>query len=138
MKKLILIAASLFTVNTVLNAQDINAKAKAPRETKQKQPIEKRAQRNVDHLNSMVVLTEDQKQKVLVLSIEKIKKADEIRERFKNDPEKHNKMYPEMQVVKENYRNSVRSLLTPEQLEKLKLKHKELQGAGKPTELDKE
>jgi len=137
MKKIILIAVSLVALTSVSIAQEVTTKAeaKAKREMRHKDP-EQRAQKHVDRLNNMVTLTDAQKVKVLELATIKVQKADAIREKFKNDPEKENKMYPEMDAVKQDYHKSVKALLTAEQLKKLKTKQAELNSAGQPAEIE--
>lgn len=139
MKKIILIAVSLVALTSVSIAQEVTTKAeaKAKREMRHKDP-EQRAQKHVDRLNNMVTLTEAQKVKVLEIAKVKVQKADAIREKFKNDPEKENKMYPEMDAVKQEYHKSVKALLTAEQLKKLKAKQAELNSAGQPAEIEHE
>ena len=124
MKKVILIAVSLFTITTVTRAQEVITKteAKSQRESKQKMTPEQRAQKNVDHVNSVVTLSEDQIAKVLSIALIKAKKMEEINEKFKNDPEKNNKMYPETEAVRQDYHKSLKAILTAEQNEKLKAK----------------
>jgi hypothetical protein len=128
MKKVILIAVSLFTITTVTRAQEVITKTevKSQREAKQKLTPEQRAQKNVDHLNSIVTLSEEQKPKALALALIKVKKIEEIHQKFKNDPEKNNKMHPEVEAVRQDYHKSIKALLTTEQNEKLKAKHAEL------------
>jgi carboxypeptidase C (cathepsin A) len=139
MKKIILIAVSLVALTSVSIAQEVTTKAeaKAKREMRHKDP-EQRAQKHVDRLNNMVTLTDAQKVKVLEIAKVKVQKADAIREKFKNDPEKENKMYPEMDAVKQEYHKSVKALLTAEQLKKLKAKQAELNSAGQPAEIEHE
>lgn len=139
MKKIILIAVSLVALTSVSIAQEATTKAeaKAKREMRHKDP-EQRAQKHVDRLNNMVTLTDAQKVKVLEIAKVKVQKADAIREKFKNDPEKENKMYPEMDAVKQEYHKSVKALLTAEQLKKLKAKQAELNSAGQPAEIEHE
>ena len=139
MKKIILIAASLVALTSVTTAQEVTTKAeaKAKREMRHKDP-EQRAQKHVDRLHNMVTLTDAQKVKVLEIATIKVQKADAIREKFKNDPEKENKMYPEMDAVKQEYHKSVKALLTAEQLKKLKAKQAELNSSGQPAEIDHE
>lgn len=139
MKKIILIAVSLVALTSVSIAQEVTTKAeaKAKREMRHKDP-EQRAQKHVDRLNNMVTLTDAQKVKVLEIAKVKVQKADAIREKFKNDPEKENKMYPEMDAVKQEYHKSVKALLNAEQLKKLKAKQTELNSAGQPAEIEHE
>jgi vacuolar-type H+-ATPase subunit I/STV1 len=139
MKKIILITASIVALTSVSFAQEVpkEVKSKAKNEKRQKDP-EQRAQKHVDRLNNMVTLTDAQKVKVLELATIKVQKADAIREKFKNDPEKENKMYPEMDAVKQDYHKSVKAILTAEQLKKLKSKQAELNSAGQPAEIEHE
>ena len=139
MKKIILIAVSLVALTSVSIAQEVTTKAeaKAKREMRHKDP-DQRAQKHVDRLNNLVTLTDAQKVKVLEIAKVKVQKADAIREKFKNDPEKENKMYPEMDAVKQEYHKSVKALLTAEQLKKLKAKQAELNSAGQPAEIEHE
>ena len=139
MKKIILIAVSLVALTSMSIAQEAptKAEAKAKREMRRKDP-EQRAQKHVDRLHNMVTLTDAQKVKVLEIATIKVQKADAIREKFKNDPEKENKMYPEMDAVKQEYHKSVKALLTAEQLKKLKTKQEELNSAGQPAEIEHE
>jgi hypothetical protein len=139
MKKIILIAVSLVALTSMSIAQEAptKAEAKAKREMRRKDP-EQRAQKHVDRLHNMVTLTDAQKVKVLEIATIKVQKADAIREKFKNDPEKENKMYPEMDAVKQEYHKSIKALLTAEQLKKLKTKQEELNSAGQPAEIEHE
>lgn len=133
MKKVILIAISLFTITTVTNAQEISSKTDATshKETKQNLTAEQRAQKNVNNINTTVTLTEDQKSKVLAISLDKAKKMDVVNEKYKNDPEKNNKSYAETQAIKEEYKTALNSILTADQMAKLKAKQAEMKAAGK-------
>lgn len=135
MKKVILIAVSLFTITTVTRAQEVMTKteAKSQRDANQKHTPEQRAQKNVNHLNSIVTLTEDQKPKVLAISLTKAKKMDAVNEKYKNDSEKNNKSYAEVQAIKEEYKTGLNTILTADQSAKLKAKHAEMKAAGKNT-----
>lgn len=130
MKKVILIAVCLFAVSTAVNAQEAARKPateKAP--AREKLTPEQRAQKNVDNLNAVAGLSEEQKTKVKELALTRITKADAIRAKYKGQPENKETAKNEIEVVKKEYRQSVKALLTPEQLEKVKAKNKEQKGA---------
>jgi len=130
MKKVILIAVCLFAVSTAVNAQDA-ARKPSTEKTKGHENLtpEQRAQKNVDNLNAVAGLSEEQKTKVKELAIARITKADAIRAKYKGQPENKETAKNEIEVVKKEYRQSVKALLTPEQLEKVKAKNKELKAA---------
>ena len=129
MKKVILFAACLFTLSTVVNAQETARKPKAEKAAKEKLTPEQRAQKNVDDLNAVALLNEDQKTKIKELSLSRITKADAIRAKYKGQPENKETAKNEVEAVRKEYRQSVKALLTPEQLEKVKAKNKELKAA---------
>ncbi len=128
MKKIILIAASLLVVNAI-NAQQIKktktgsvASKQTPTQqiaTQQLAVTEDRAQNSVNALNDIVGLTNEQKAKVLNLAKDKFTKIDAVNEKYKNDPERNNKSYAELEAAKTDYLNSVKSLLTADQAGKL-------------------
>lgn len=133
MKKLILFAAYLFTLSTAVNAQETTKKT---RTEKVQLTAEQRAQKNVDDLNATVVLNDEQKVKVKDLALTRITKADAIRAKYKGQAENKETAKKEIEVLRKDYRQSVKSLLTPEQLEKVKAKQKETKatkGAQKTT-----
>lgn len=133
MKKIILLAACLFTLTTATKAQEV---AKAKTETRAqhvKLTPEQRAQKNVDELDKVVTLTEDQKPKVKELALTRISKADAIRDKYKGQPDKKAAVKTEVDVVKKEYRQAVKAILTPEQLEKVKAKRNEMK-ADKATQ----
>lgn len=133
MKKVILLAVCLFTATVTINAQEAPAKPKTekpPRQrAEQKMTPEQRAQKNIDNLNKVVVLTEDQKPKIHTLALDHATKADAIRVKYKGQPENKEIAQKELDVVRKEYRKSVKALLTPEQLEKVKTKNKEMKAA---------
>ena len=125
MKKVILLAACLFTISTAVNAQEATKKPRTEKEqTHQKLTPEQRAQKNVDDLNATATLTEDQKTKIKDLAMAKITKADAIRTKYKGQPENKEISKKELEAVRKEYRKNVHALLTPEQLGKIKAKHK--------------
>ncbi|MBI3519628.1 MAG: hypothetical protein HY062_09765 [Bacteroidetes bacterium] len=133
MKKVILLAASLVTLSISANAQETPIKSKPGKEQHVKLTSEQRVQKNIDNLNAVVGLTDEQKAKVKELASTKVSKADAIRLKYKGQPEQKETAKQEIDAVQKEYRQSVKALLTPEQLEKLKAKHKEAKANGKPT-----
>ena len=144
MKKVIVLAACLFTASASIKAQEISKKPVASKtehtrgEHKEKLTPEQRAQKQVDELNSEVTLTEDQKPKIYNLALEKVKKVEEIKAKYKGQPENKETAKNEIETVRKTFRDNVKSVLTPEQLETLKAKHKEKKAAGKPNSLDQD
>jgi Spy/CpxP family protein refolding chaperone len=127
MKKVILLAACLFTISTAVNAQEGARKSKT--ENHEKMTPEQRAQKNVDNLNSIATLSDDQKAKVKDFAMTKITKSDAIRLKYKGQPENKDAENNELTAVKKEYRKNISSILTPEQLEKVKAKNKETKAA---------
>lgn len=143
MKKIILSAVCLFSISTAMNAQETvkNPKTETVQKTKgghEKLTVEQRAQKHVDALGTEITLADDQKPKIYELALVKVKKVDEIRAKYKGQEENKEVMKNEITAVKKEFRQSVKALLTPEQLEKLKAKHQEMKAAGKPNSLDKD
>lgn len=138
MKKIILLAACLFTASTTINAQEAPVKTEKPAHEEGPQRItpEQRAQKNVDKLNADVVLTEDQKTKIYPIALSHATKTNEIRVKYKGQPENKEIAQKELEIAKKEYHQSVKALLTPEQLEKMKAKNKEMKAAktSKPVE----
>ncbi len=131
MKKIIVLAACLFAVTTVVNAQ-VATKAQATptqQPAKEKLTPEQRAQKNVDRLNEIASLSEDQKSKVKELALARISKVHDIRQKYKGQAESKEIMHKEVEAAQAEYRKSVKAILTPEQLEKVKAKAKEQRAA---------
>jgi Spy/CpxP family protein refolding chaperone len=133
MKKVILFAACLFTLSTAVNAQETARKPKTEKAVKENLTPEQRAQKNVDNLNAVAGLTDEQKTKVKDLATTRITKADAIRAKYKGQAENKETMQNEIAAARKDYRQSVKALLTPEQIEKVKAKKKEVK-SGKDTE----
>jgi len=131
MKKVILIAACLLSLTTVNAQQAASGERKtAHKEAKNATP-EQRAQKHVDGLAAEITLTEDQKPKIYDLALAKVKKADEIRAKYKTAENKEGKE-AEMKALKKEFHKNVKAVLTPEQIEKLKA----AKAAGKASALD--
>lgn len=143
MKKVIVLAACLFVVSNVMNAQESQkkpaaTKAETNKEVKQKLTVEQRAQKSVDELNSEVTLTDEQKTKIFALATTRATNIDAIRAKYKGQKENKEVAKTEIEAVRKEYRQNVKAVLTPEQIEKLKAKHKEKKAAGKPNALDQD
>ncbi len=143
MKKVIVLAACLFVVSNVMNAQESQkkpaaTKAETNKEVKQKLTVEQRAQKSVDELNSEITLTDEQKTKILALATTRATNIDAIRAKYKGQKENKEVAKTEIEAVRKEYRKNVKAVLTPEQIEKLKAKHKEKKAAGKPNALDQD
>ena len=95
--------------------------------TKEKLTTEQKAQRGVDRLNEAVGLTDDQKTKIYALNLERVKKVEAIRgeNKGKKTDEEKAKMKEQIKPINKDYRAKTKALLTKEQIEKLKAKHKE-------------
>jgi protein CpxP len=129
MKKVILFAACLFTLSTAVNAQETARKPKTEKAVKENLTPEQRAQRNVDNLNAVAGLSDEQKTKVKDLATTRITKADAIKAKYKGQAENKETMQNEIAAVRKEYRQSVKAILTPEQIEKVKARKKEGKGA---------
>lgn len=136
MKNAILLAVCLLSMTTVINAQEGQKNKSTEKNSKEKLTAEQRAKKQVETLNTEVALTDDQKTKIYNLALTKVKKVDEIRAKYKGQPENKDASEREILTVKQEFRKNVNALLTPEQAEKAKAKHKEMKAAGKASSLD--
>lgn len=138
MKKIILLAVCLFTVSATIMAQEAPVKTEKPAHEEGPQRItpEQRAKKNVDKLNADVVLTEDQKTKIYPIALSHANKTNEIRVKYKGQPENKEIAQKELDIAKKEYHQSVKALLTPEQSEKMKTKNREAKAekSDKPVE----
>lgn len=139
MKKIILLAACFFAVSSI-NAQEVPTTPKPEKahikKGGPKLTTEQRAQKSVDNLNSEVTLTDEQKTKIKELALARVTAIDAIRDKYKGQSENKEVVKAEMQTVRKEYHKNAKALLTAEQLEKLKVKHKELKAAGKKNALE--
>jgi len=141
MKKLIVMAVCLFSITTVSNAQQQQpagiAHPQNPdqhvKDIKKGTTPEQRAQKNVDELNSVVVLTEDQKPKVYALALTRLKDIDAVKAKYKGQEDKKQTADAEIKVIRKTFHEGVKTLLTPDQLAKFKAakEEKNKQGANK-------
>ena len=124
MKKIILLAACVFTISTATRAQETKepVKANTERHKHEKLTPEQRAQKHVDKLNGDVTLTEAQKPKVYDQAMVMVKKNEEIKEKYKAQPENREAAKKEMSAVRKEYHKNINTILTPEQSSKLKEK----------------
>jgi Spy/CpxP family protein refolding chaperone len=144
MKKVILMAVCLFAISTITKAQEAPKKPKTESHNgeqkggHEKKTPEERAKKHVEELNAEVTLTEEQKPKIHDLALDKIKKVDEIKAKYKGQPENKETAKKEIEAVRKSFRENVKAVLTPAQIETLKAKHKEKKAAGKPNALDQD
>lgn len=139
MKKVILMAVCLFSLTTVLNAQQPTTIAHPQNPDQHGKALKKditpeqRAQKSVDELNSTVVLTEDQKPKVYALALTRAKDIDAVKEKYKGQEDKKQTADAEIKVIRKTFHEGVKALLTPDQMAKLKAskEEKNKQGAKK-------
>ena len=126
MKKVIVCAIAFAGLTLTAHAQvekrntQPSTRSDQPAKVKEEKTPEQKAQANVDKLNNIVTLNDDQKAKIYELALDKVKKSDAIREKYKDQPENRDAAKKEIMVVKKEYRQNVKAALTPEQLEKLK------------------
>ncbi len=130
MKKIILLAAGLFILTTATQAQETTQKPVSS-EKKQRMTPEQRAQKQVDNLNTEVVLTDAQKPKIYDLALAKAKKVDELTAKLRSQPETKDATEKEIMAAKKDFRKSLKAVLTTEQQEKLKAKQAEKKNSGK-------
>ena len=133
MKKVIVLAICLFAVSNVINAQEVPKKPKSEttesmkvegKEHHEKKTPEQRTQKQLDELNTDVTLTEEQKPKIYDLVLVKVKKIDEIKAKYKGQPENKEVAKKEIDAVRKDFRQNLKSILTPAQIEKMKAKQK--------------
>lgn len=122
MKKVILMAACLFSLSTVVNAQEVPAKTEHKGGAKHHEKLtpEQRAQKSVDQIHSIVVLTDDQKTKVYDLALTRVKNIDAIKVKYKGQEDKKEVEKTEIKAIRKTFHQSVKGLLTPEQIAKAK------------------
>ena len=134
MKKVIIIASVLLGFATIVNAQEIEKKEsdnkKDGHENLQVSTPEQRAQKSVDALNNDVTLSEYQKFQIKGLALSRFTKVDQIKTKYKGQPENKEVAKKEMHAVQKDYLQNVKLVLTAEQLEKIKSKHKEMKANG--------
>lgn len=130
MKKIVLMMAIAVGLTTAVNAQEVikEKDAKTNRQVKdgkakpQVKTPEERAQKSVDQLNKAVGLTDDQKTKIYDLALNRAKQVDAVREKYKGQQGNKETAKGEIATIKKDYRKAVKSILSPEQVEKLKAK----------------
>ena|GEM_PF-5670285 len=122
-----LLISVLFIAGSII-AQENAKKVKPVKPIASGKPtIEQRAQKAVDKLNNVVALTEDQKTKIYTLSIDREKKLEEIKGKYKGPDGKIDKeaAKEDFKAANREYRKAVKEILTPEQIQILKEKAKE-------------
>lgn len=112
-----------------VNAQEVKPKENPNKEHRANQPKktpEERAQFEVTRINDVAGLSEDQKTKIKSQALTKFTKLEAIRVKYKGQNDKREAEKQEMDAVRKEYRQSIKTILTPEQLEKVKQKGKEI------------
>lgn len=133
MKKVLLMMLVAMTT-TLMHAQDNTAAPVKNREAKM--TPEQNAQKAVDKLNAIVGLSADQQQLVRRLAFDRIAKMKTVRAKYKGSENKE-AAKQEMKTLRQEFKQQVKALLTPEQMAKLKAHHKANRpnkGAGKSKE----
>lgn len=129
MKKLamMVISGAIMTcINVQAQGQSPNVANSSQQSSPKKQKLspEQRAQKSVDELDKIVGLSSDQKNKVYNLALERAKAVDAVFEKYKGQPDKKELAKQEVHEIRKKYRQGVKNILTPEQIEKLKQHHK--------------
>ncbi|MBC7696425.1 MAG: hypothetical protein H7141_13375 [Burkholderiales bacterium] len=137
MKKVILLAGCFIALATSVSAQEIAKPTKADHSAREKKTPEQRAQKQMETLSTEVNLTPEQKPKVYDLFLTKVKKADEINEKYKTQPKDEAKNKELVANRKQTHQN-LKVVLTPEQFGILKAKQKERKAGGKENPMDKD
>lgn len=135
MKKLLLLSTMVIGISVTSIAQEVTKESvsKNPKEPRGGKDIkemkgqhqakmtpEERAQKSVDHLNKAVGLTDDQKTKIHDLALTRATKVDGVREKYKGQQGSKETAKNEIIAIKKEYRQGVKAVLTPEQMQKLK------------------
>lgn len=142
MKKILLmiVAGSIF-YTIEISAQTTPNVAEQPQHanTKKKQKIspEERAQKSVSKLDEIVQLTQEQKNKIYDWALNRAKSVDAVFEKYKGQPLKKEQAKMEIHQIRKKYREEVKNILTPQQIEKLKAYHqsKSPKSTGKPEDM---
>jgi len=120
MKKLFLAALSLLAVNA-MNAQTTEVEKSKTEYTKTRgEGIEARVQRDVDALDKQLTFTPEQKQKAHDIILTKMNKQVEVRSKYTNreDATTADQRKADLNAIKEEYKTSMKGILTPSQIEK--------------------
>lgn len=123
MKKTIIILVTIAVWGFTAQAQRTTPSASPQTKGKQEIP-DQHAQLSVDSLDKKVGLTAEQKIAVYNLAITRDKSIGGIREKYKKHPDKREAATEETKATHKQYRQSVKKILTPEQINKLKEYHK--------------
>ncbi|MBK8659488.1 MAG: hypothetical protein IPN22_11620 [Bacteroidetes bacterium] len=122
MKKSMYVLSMLCFAVAVSFAQSSTQTSKTEKVVKQERATpEQRAQSAVAEIDKVVTLTADQKSKIQKLALDKISKLDAIRAKYKDQKDAGKE---EMEQVRKMYRQDVKAVLTPEQIEKAKAREK--------------
>lgn len=134
MTKVFLLAICM--LSAAANAQESPKPVKEKKVNHEKSSAD-RAQKQLETISTELTLTAEQKPKVYEVLLAKINKADEIRVKYKNQPEGEEKK-KELISNRKQFHQNMKPVLTPEQLKLWKTKQQERKATGKETTLDKD
>lgn len=128
MKKLVFLIASGFVMLTPLiygqTPNVANNNQPTQKQKKARSTPEQRAQRSAEALDRIVGLSTDQKNKIYNLALERSKSVDAVLIKYQGQAEKKEQAKSEIYEIRKKYRQEVKNILTPEQIDKLKQHNK--------------
>jgi uncharacterized protein involved in copper resistance len=124
MKKIILLAVCALALSTTLSAQATSEKSMTQKSSRDKMTVEQRAQKSVDDINAAATLSDAQKLKIKDFAVTRITNVEAIKAKYKGQTENNETMKKEVLAVRKQFRENVKTVLTPEQLEKVTAKNK--------------
>ncbi len=134
MKKLFLIFIMIGAIAFASQAQNSSVRAsdkqKSSQDKVKTETPEQKAQASVDKLDKTVTLTEDQKKQVYNLALIRSKKVDEINAKYKGQDDKKDVANTEVKTARKEYRESVKKILTADQIKKMETEEKANKGKG--------
>lgn len=92
---------------------------------------EERADKHVQKLDEDLKFTPEQKEQVKTFALDKANKTQAVREKYKDQPEQKDEVKKEMKAIHKQFHDQLQTVLTKEQKDILKAKHKEKQAERK-------
>lgn len=127
MKKLVVIISAVCMAHghAIIAQKQVNVAEKPAVDNPKKHhmPPEQRAEKIVKKMDEIAQLSADQKTKVYDLALNKAKLIDAVFEKYKGQPDKKEQAKQEIHQIRKEFREEVKKILTPEQIEKLKQHH---------------
>ena len=128
MKKVILSAIAIASLQLAQAQQAQKMGASAPKEQQQTTTPEQLATREANRIQKEVQLTDEQKQKVYQAALTKHQAIQPLKQKYADNKEA---MKTEVKPIRQQYRKDLSTILTKEQQEKLKQIHEQhKQNAG--------